>query len=327
MTSRNRYTFVVAPNTTSRMATSRRRFHSFGDLAAVAGWTLLTVLVVAAGATGSLGAVAPLRTLIAGSYLFVVPGYALLAVLFPRAAALSLLERGVFSVGASLALVGLLGIPLDATPWGIQLWTLLAVQVYVVLILLGITLGRRRRLDPSDRAAPLAVLSGRLSMAWERRNVVGGGSRILQVAIVLAVVGAVGATAYTATTPLPSEQFTELYVLGAEGTIEGVPANATAGGSVQLMLGVRNHEFETETYGLQVQVREGGGDPEGVRWTTTRRLAHNETWETTRAFDVPADADQVRLQVLVFRGDPPESVVEPDRAYRRVEVVLSVEDQ
>ena len=210
---------------------------------------------------------------------------------------------------------------------GVQLWTLLAVQMCVVLILLGITLGRRRRLDPSDRAAPLAVLSGQLSMAWERRNVVGGGSRILQVAIVLAVVGAVGATAYTATTPLPSEQFTELYVLGADGTIEGVPANATAGGSVQLMLGVRNHEFETETYGLQVQVREGGGEPEGVRWTTTRRLAHNETWETTRAFDVPADANQVRLQVLVFRGDPPGSVVEPDRAYRRVEVVLSVEDQ
>ena len=58
-----------------------------------------------------------------------------------------------------------------------------------------------------------------------------------------------------------------------------------------------------------------------------RVVSHVSLWETTRAFDMPADADQVRLQVLAFQGDPPGSVVEPDRAYRHVEVVLSVEDQ
>jgi uncharacterized membrane protein len=309
------------------MPTVDRRHRGTEDLAIVAGWALLTVLAVAVGTLIDHGLVSFGRALVAGAYLLFVPGYAFLAVLFPETDDLSLLERGAFSVGASLGLVGLLGIPLDVTPWGVRLWTVLLEQAVVVAVLLVSAAFRRSRLDPADRAQPFDDLATLVATAWARRAAVGGGNRILQIAILVAVVAAVGATTYTVATPLPSERFTELYVLGPDGTVEGVPANATAGEPVELTVGVTNHEHTTETYGIQVQVSDAAEGDGSVRWTTTQRLAHNETWETTRAFDVPAGMDHVRIRIVVFRGDPPGEVVTPDQAYRSVGVVLTVDDR
>jgi uncharacterized membrane protein len=310
------------------MVDSRRPGEGLGDLVVVGLWTLVTVVVVATGLGSDLdGSGSLVRVLFAGTYLLVVPGYAFVAALFPRASELSLLERGAFGVGASLALVGLLGIPLDATPWGVRVRTVLVAQALVVAVLLVLAAVRRGRLDPVARAAPLDEVRAAIATAWARRNAIGGGSRLVQVAIIVALVASVGATAYTVATPLPSERYTELYVLGPDGTIEGVPSNATVGEAVELTVGVTNHEFEPETYGIQaqVQIREGTGGG-GVHWTTTRQLGHTETRETTKAFTVPDGAERVRLQILVFRGEPPGRLVDADRAYRSIGVVLTVPD-
>jgi uncharacterized membrane protein len=50
-----------------------------------------------------------------------LPGYAMLELLFPKQSEMDSLERFIFSVGLSLALVPLVGLVLYYTPWGVQL--------------------------------------------------------------------------------------------------------------------------------------------------------------------------------------------------------------
>ena len=51
----------------------------------------------------------------------IVPGYALIAALFPRRTDLDSIERIALSFGLSIAVVPLIGLGLNYTPWGIRL--------------------------------------------------------------------------------------------------------------------------------------------------------------------------------------------------------------
>jgi len=54
-------------------------------------------------------------------YVLYLPGYALIEALYSKAEELDQLERLALSIGLSLAVVPLLGLVLNYTPWGIRL--------------------------------------------------------------------------------------------------------------------------------------------------------------------------------------------------------------
>ncbi|MGD0804218.1 MAG: DUF1616 domain-containing protein [Candidatus Bathyarchaeia archaeon] len=62
-----------------------------------------------------------LRIIVAVVFLLYIPGYTLIEALYPKAKELGRLERLGLSVGLSLALVPLVGLMLNYTPWGIRL--------------------------------------------------------------------------------------------------------------------------------------------------------------------------------------------------------------
>jgi uncharacterized membrane protein len=288
------------------------------DLVAVGLWALLVVGVI------SLPVVRDsfVRVLVAGPFLLFVPGYVLLAVLFPRSGQLSPPERGTYSVGASLALVALLGIPLDGTPWGITLRALLAEQMAVLVVLAVAAAVRRSRIEESERADPAHEVRTELSRAFGSLDAVGGGSRALRAAIAVAVVASVGATAYTAATPLPSERYTELSVLGPDGTVEGIPSNVSTGESVPLLVQVANNEHRQRTYGIQVQLETAEGTEIVERTETT--LAHGEEWSKDVAVSVPSEGSWATVRVLLFEDSAPDEVAGAGTAYRSVRVSLDI---
>jgi len=66
-----------------------------------------------------------------------LPGYATVEALYPREEELSSLERLALSIGLSLAIVPLIGLALNYTPWCIRLEpTLAALSVYIASLLL-----------------------------------------------------------------------------------------------------------------------------------------------------------------------------------------------
>jgi len=96
-------------------------------------------------ASGLIPALAAPRIVFGSLFTLFLPGYSLVEALYPRGDELSPLERLALSIGLSLALVPLLGLLLNYTPWGIRLDPTLAALSTLTLGLLLIASYRRYR--------------------------------------------------------------------------------------------------------------------------------------------------------------------------------------
>ncbi len=61
------------------------------------------------------------RYILGGIFVLFLPGFLLISALYPRSGELDGLERAALSIGLSLAIVPLIGLVLNYTPWGIRL--------------------------------------------------------------------------------------------------------------------------------------------------------------------------------------------------------------
>jgi hypothetical protein len=102
---------------------------------------LCTVLVVYALPADS--PVVSLRWVLGSVFVLFMPGYVAVEALFPKGGELDGLERFALSIGLSLALVPLVGLLLNFTPWGIRL---IPIMVSLVILTTGLSLvGLARR--------------------------------------------------------------------------------------------------------------------------------------------------------------------------------------
>lgn len=87
-------------------------------------WSSLVLIVLTCTlvyTTGLVPALLPARYVLATLYVLFLPGYSLIEALYPSEGSLSPLERVALSIGLSLAVVPLIGLVLNYTPWGLRL--------------------------------------------------------------------------------------------------------------------------------------------------------------------------------------------------------------
>jgi len=104
---------------------------------------LVTVLVVYTVPT-DLPLVA-VRWVFGAVFVLFIPGYVTVEALFPKGRELDGIERFALSVGLSLALVPLIGLLLNYTPWGIRLNPIVISLVAFTLLVSGVGVARRFR--------------------------------------------------------------------------------------------------------------------------------------------------------------------------------------
>ena len=93
----------------------------------------------------------PVRIILGLPLVLFLPGYSLIATLFPRKDDLDAIERIALSFGLSIAITPLLGLALNYTPFGIRLSPVLIVlSVFTVSLAIGAYL-RRSRTPEEDR--------------------------------------------------------------------------------------------------------------------------------------------------------------------------------
>lgn len=115
---------------------------------------LLVALCFPAVYLSNLSAIAAASRVVLGSLLVLfLPGYSLVEALYPGEGDLEPLERLALSVGLSLALVPLVGLLLNYTPWGIRLDPVIAALSTLTLSLLLLASYRKYRLLASGTAA------------------------------------------------------------------------------------------------------------------------------------------------------------------------------
>ena len=193
----------------------------------------------------------PVRVILGIPFLLFIPGYVLVFVLFPfikTEESIGILERIGLSFGASVAIVPLIGLVLNFSPWGIHLQPLLLlVSVFIFSVGL-IAVYRWFATIPEERFC----VSFKLSFPSFEDRVDKVLSLVLAVLIIISVILLV----YVVVVPKVGEKFTDFYVLGVNGTADQYPENLSLGenGStnVSIILGIINHEYRDITYTVQV---------------------------------------------------------------------------
>jgi uncharacterized membrane protein len=91
------------------------------------------------------------RSIIGLIFVIVVPGYSLVAALFPRKDDISGIERAALSLALSIVIVPLVGVILSFTPWGIRVEPIVGTLVLLASACLLIALYRRKTISPDKR--------------------------------------------------------------------------------------------------------------------------------------------------------------------------------
>ena len=249
----------------------------------------------------------PLRIALGLAFVLFFPGYVLVSALYPRQERLDGVERVALGLGLSLALVPLIGLALNFSPWGIRL-TPIVVSLSLWTLLVGAVAWRQRR-----TIAPHERFDVRLEpvLRWARRP----RSRIdlvFNAALVVAVLAVIGTVAWKIQQPTPGEAFTEFYILGAQGMLQDYPTDLRSGESQGYNLGIINHEGEPIAYEIRAFVVEAE-----VGTMESLTLADDETWEGVVEIMPGAPGERQKLEFRLFRAGDAE-------AYRTVHLFVDV---
>ncbi len=190
------------------------------------------------------------RTVLGLLLVLFLPGYALIASLFPRKDDLDTIERLALSFGLSIAITPLIGLFLNYTPYGIRLDPILVSLTSITLILCAVAYLRRRRIPGED----LFYVDFAGFYHGVRKDLEGEPKpgKILSVILILSIILAIATTTYIIVTPKEGENFTEFYLLGPGGMASDYPTNLTTTQVGSLIIGVINHEGDETSYRLVV---------------------------------------------------------------------------
>ncbi|MFC1915597.1 DUF1616 domain-containing protein [Chloroflexota bacterium] len=202
-----------------------------------------------------------------------LPGYTLIAALFPKANTLDGIERVGLSFGLSLAAVPISALILNYTPWGIRLYPVLISLAIFIFVASIFAWYRRYRLAEGERF----TISWNLKLSfWKDQSPT---VRVLSVILTVVILGTIATVGYVIATPRVGEKFTEFYILGLEGEATGYPRETKVGEEERVIVGIINREHETASYRVEISI-----DGESNNQVGPLVLGHDEKWEEMVSF-------------------------------------------
>jgi len=228
------------------------------------------------------------------------PGYTLIAALFPARDNLDGIERVALSFGLSIAVVPLLGLILNYTPWGIRLYPILLTLFVFTIMMSIIAINRRNKLSFEKRFVVSLNLE---TTKWGDFSKL---DKILSVALVGVIIFAVGSLYYVATIPKVGESFTEFYILGPSGKAESYPRDMKTGEEKEVILGTVNQEHRPVSYSAEVRM-----DGYVKKRLGPFELKNEEKREESVSFSVCEPHENLKVEFLLFKdgeSDPYRSL-------------------
>jgi len=265
-----------------------------GDLLVVVSGVLFANLFVFVPLFNNAG----LRIFLGMVLVLFLPGYALVAALFPGKEEISGAERIVFSIGLSVALVPFIGYALLYTSWGMNTGPLMISISIIVLVLCAVAILRRSRL-PEGMAFSVPFMSVYRPFTRSQLRMRSRVESMLTVLLFTSVLISAVTVAYVVTNPRQGEVFTEFYLLGPDGMSGGYPTNISVGDSGKVIVGVVNQEKRAVDYRLAVLL---DGEPLPLQPEEEHiSLENSERWERAISFTPDVSGNDMKLQFLLYR--------------------------
>lgn len=237
----------------------------------------------------------PVRIPLGLAVVLFVPGYALIAALFPKKDDLDGLERLALSFGLSIAVVPLIGLGLNYTPWGIRLTPVVISLAFFIIVMAAVAYWRRNALAAEDRFA----VPFREGVASLKKEVLAGEKsrldRALTVVLIITILMSVFALIYVIVTPKHGEKFTEFYILGPGGKAYDYPTQVQEGNRSTVIVGVVNHEYALVNYTMHLNLNNSTIRADNMT------LQHNQTWEEPVSYVLNETGDGQKLEFLLYK--------------------------
>jgi uncharacterized membrane protein len=238
----------------------------------------------------------PVRTILGIPMVLFLPGYALVAALFSRKNDLDGIERIALSFGLSIAVVPLIGLGLNFTPFGIRLVPILiSISVFTLAMLLIAYLRRSKMSEEERFDVKFTHLYSSLKSDIFISNK--GIDRILTIILILSIATSIIMLIYVIATPKQGEKFTEFYILGDNGKAQGYHTQLEAGKTSSVIVGITNQEYILTNYTLNISL---DNDTLNTMHVT---LMHNSTWEEKVLFTPEKTGDNLKLEFLLYKED------------------------
>jgi uncharacterized membrane protein len=243
-----------------------------------------------------------IRPIFGVALIFFLPGYALIAALFPNKEAINNSQRLALSLGLSVAVVP--AITLILSFWfGVNLAPLLVALALFIVICTVFAETRRRALPRARRFSvklpPIPIVKKAFSgSAFSGSN---RGDKLLSVIFVLSIVALVSTLGYTLVFPNPGEPFTEFYILGTNGTIGSYPTQYHLGQQQPVTVGIVNHEQQDTSYQLVVRLNDTNSST--VLYSENLSLANNQTWQQAVNLKPDRTGSNMTMEFLLYRDN------------------------
>ena len=215
-----------------------------------------------------------LRAFAGLAILLFLPGYSLLAALYPDPLDLDKLDRLGIGIGLSIAISTGIVLGLNASPWGIQSVTIISSIGIFSFVSLVVYWFRKRPFLAKRKSAHKD--HDALKSSWASRKRVF--AFLLSMGLIISLFG-IGMILGTDTSL--AEELTQFYVLDAFGNVTEYPLIVSPNQPVTVTLGVSNHEGRDVDY-LILRKLKGGPVEQLARF----RLSTGRTWEGLSTFSL-----------------------------------------
>ena len=277
-----------------------------------------------------------LRILFGIPMVLFIPGYALIAALFPGKKDIDGIERVALSFGLSIAVVPLTGLALNYTPWGIRLDPIIISLSILTIVLCIIAQYRRAQLVPEERFfVPLEAIKQSLTHEFfpEESSKI---DRILSIILLIAIVAAVVTTVYVIVVPKEGEKFTEFFILGEKQKAADYPSQLLVGDNASLFIGIGNHEYRNISYTVETWLVDMNFDEKTNTSTILKMdrlsrsvtaVAHNQTTVLPYLFS-PQKTGYNRVEFLLFNetvpGESVQGLERINQSYRDLHLWITI---
>jgi uncharacterized membrane protein len=229
---------------------------------------------------------------------FFVPGYALVAALFPNDKGINNSQRIALSLGLSVAVVPAMLLILSYW-FGMNLGPLLVSLALFIVICTVIAEVRRRALPQAERFSvklqQIQIVEKAFSGSESRVD------KLLSLILVLSIIALSSTIGYTIAFPPPGEPFTEFYILGANGTIGNYATQYQLGELKPVTVGIVNHEQRDTPYELVVRLNDTNKST--VLYTENISIADNQTWQKVLNLKPDRTGSNMKIEFLLYRNN------------------------
>lgn len=208
---------------------------------------------------------------------------------------MEVIERIAFGCGLSLAMLILVGLVLDKTPWGIGLYPFV-ICLGILTFSHSLIAWYRRKLLPEEERFTVSI---NLNLpTWIRQSPV---EKILFGIFIITIVGVIGAGSYILAMPRVNEGSTHFYVLGQEGRAENYPRELMVGEEGIVIVGIVNNEGETLSYRVEVRINEAINSE-----ISPVVVDYQNSWEEEVSFVPTEIGKNQKLEFLLYKLDRSE---------------------